>query len=293
MAAFRSDLPLGRDPSGRFLSWIVGLMVYLAALALAGAMAAERLMQRWHADLSGSFTVQLPPPEDAGERELAIDRALRVLTETPGVAGAEVLDEAEMRRLIEPWLGPAAIGPELPIPVLIAVVLRPEPPVAPEELGRRLAAAVPGALVDDHRAWLDGVGTLARSVQLVAAAVVALVALAAIATVVFATRTGLAIHRRVVDLLHLVGAQDAYIARQFQTQALRLGLVGGVLGLALAAITLGAVEVVIGRLDRLLLAPLSLDPAEWLALGLLPPAAGAIAMLTARITVLRALGKVL
>ena len=36
----RSDLPLGQEGSARFLPWIVGAMVYLAALALAGALAA-------------------------------------------------------------------------------------------------------------------------------------------------------------------------------------------------------------------------------------------------------------
>jgi len=35
MRLFRSDLPLAGDASARFLPWIIGCMVYLAALAVA------------------------------------------------------------------------------------------------------------------------------------------------------------------------------------------------------------------------------------------------------------------
>ncbi len=291
MALLRSDLPLGEDPSGRFLPWIVGLMVYLSALALAGAMATDRLAQRWNLGLAGSLTVQLPPPEDPAAREERIDRVLAVLTAAPGIAGAEVLDEAQMQRLLEPWLGPFGADLQLPIPDLVAVTLLPAPAVDLADLRARLSAAVPGALVDDHRAWLDSVADLARSVRLFAVTIVALVSAAAVATVVFATRTGLAIHHRVVELLHLVGARDSYVARQFQAQALRLGLLGGTLGVALAVVSLLAVGGILGRLDRLLLPTLQLEPLQWLVIALLPAAAGLIATMTARFTVLGTLGR--
>jgi cell division transport system permease protein len=37
-------------------------------------------------------------------------------------------------------------------------------------------------------------------------------------------------NREIVDVLHLVGGDDAFIAREFQHRFLRLGLTGGVLG---------------------------------------------------------------
>ena len=57
----RSDLPLDTDPAGGFLPWIVGLMVYLAALALAGAVLADGLVDRWRSDLADAVTVQVSP----------------------------------------------------------------------------------------------------------------------------------------------------------------------------------------------------------------------------------------
>jgi len=95
-------------------------------------------------------------------------------------------------------------------------------------------------------------------------------------------------------VLHLIGARDGYIARQFERHALRLGLKGGVAGLALAILTLvgiAAAATQVGALDDAVrvLPALSAPAVEWVLLLLLPIAAGLVAMLTARITVLRAL----
>ena len=75
MLRFRTDLPLHRDTTARFLPWIIGCMVYLAALALAGTMAADRLAQRWHNELAGTFSIQIPAgsPAATGDRAGMID----------------------------------------------------------------------------------------------------------------------------------------------------------------------------------------------------------------------------
>ena len=72
-----------------------------------------------------------------------------------------------------------------------------------------------------------------------------LVLAATILSVTFATRGAMASNRPIVEVLHFVGAKDAYIARQFQRHFLRLGLRGGLVGggacivlfLALGAVT--------------------------------------------------------
>jgi cell division transport system permease protein len=110
--------------------------------------------------------------------------------------------------------------------------------------------------------------------------------------VIFVTRTGLAIHRRVIDIVHLIGARDAYIARQFQGHALRLGVMGGALGVALAAVTLFGIQRLLSRVDEALLPQVTLSMPQWIVLALLPVGAGAIALLTARLTVLRSLRRI-
>ncbi len=289
----RTDLPLHRDPSGRFLPWLIALMVYLAALALVCAMAMAKMVERWDSGLSGSITVQVPPPETSapGAQEAVIVKVVELLLDTEGVHSAEVLEADEIATLLEPWLGAGAAYGELPLPTLISVGV--DPTAAPDyrDLAQRLARAAPGALLDDHQSWLGQLLDLARTIELVAALIVFLVGASAVAMVVFATRMGLAIHGRVIELLHLIGALDAYVAREFEIHALKLALRGGAFGLLLAIATVALVARLFERLESVLLPELTLSPIEWAALAALPLAISVVAMLTARFTVLGNLGR--
>ena len=287
-----SDLPLDRDASGRFLPWLVAVMVYLAALALVCAMAMNKIVERWDRGLSGQITIQIPPPDlDGVPTDDPIDAALSLLAATPGVTSAEVLEPDEIAALLEPWLGTASSAEDLPLPTLIAVTIDPNAAPEMETLARRMAEAAPGAVLDDHKRWLGSLLDLARSIELVAALVVLLVGLSAVTMVIFATRMGLAIHGRVIELLHLVGAQDSYVAREFQRHALKLALRGGALGLLLAILTVFLIGRVLGGGEATALPDFTLRPVEWMLLALLPLVVAAVAMVTARLTVLRTLSR--
>lgn len=288
----RLDIPLNRDSSVRFLPWIIALMVYLAGLALAGTVVLQGALQRWDLSLSGTLTVQLPPQEQG--KPDPMPAALELLRATPGVISAQAISREATAKLIEPWLGTALAPEELALPRLIDLRINPAAALDLAGLRARLAAAAPGAVLDDHRVWLDRLAGLVLSIEATALAIVLLIGGAAVLTVVFTTRAGLAVHHAVVEVLHLIGARDGYIAGQFQRQALELGLRGGLVGLLLTVATLigighaGAATAVFG--ERVQLLPsLVLAPWHWLLLAMLPVAAALIAMLTARLTVLRAL----
>jgi cell division transport system permease protein len=285
------DIPFDRDGSGRFLPWLIGLMVYLAALASAGGLALDRALAEWSRGLEGSLTVELPPAE-TGDGGLAA--ALVVLRADPGVRAARPLPRDEIARLLEPYLG-ADLPRQLALPQMIDVTIDPAR-VDRAALAATLASAAPGAALDDHRVWLDRLATMIRAAEATALLIVLLIAAAAVTTVVFTTRTGLSVHRDVVELLHVIGARDRYIAQQFERQALRLGLAGGGLGLLLAVATLlalanaGAAAAMLGK-TAIPLPAIALLPWHYGMLVALPLAAAALAMLTARLTVLSALAR--
>jgi cell division transport system permease protein len=285
-------IPFGRDGSGRFLPALTALMVFLAGLALAAVMALDHTLARWDQSLTGTLTVEVPAATGAGDPGLAA--ALGVLHATPGVERATPLDRAATLKLVEPWLGTALSPADLELPRLIDVRLDPAARPDLAALRARLAQAAPGTTLDDHQLWLDSLARFARSAELTALAVLALIGGVAVLSVSFATRTGLAVHRDIIELLHLMGAHDGYIARQFERQALRLALIGGIAGLALAVAALLALEhatsaaALFGR-GVTLLPALHLRGWNWAALVALPPVAGLVAMSTARLTVLATL----
>lgn len=290
------DVPLSGDHASRFLPWLVALLVYLAALALAGTMALGTAVERWNRELVGTLTVQVGGPGGGenlkpAERDQQAERAAEVIGRFAGVAGARVLTSEEIGRLLAPWLGEGANLKELPLPRLIDVTLVPDTEIDTAALARELTAVAQGVSVEDHRTWLSNLARLARAVGGVSLGLIAFVAVVGVVGVVFVTRTGLALHRETIEVLHLIGAKDGYIARQFERHAMRLCLKGGIPAAALAAATVAGLDHAGRALGPALLPTLALDWRQWLALLAVPIAATAIGMLTARLAVLRSLAR--
>ncbi len=289
----RTDIALDQDAHARFLPVLIAFMVYLAILAVAGIMLLQHSMDRWNRGISGTMTVQImsASKSDAGGTDRAINDALGVLMATPGVLNAVALSEDGTLDLLRPWLGDLAGQADLPIPRLIDVVVDPEAGVDTQALAARLAVAVPGSSLDDHRVWLDRLVRLLRTIEIIAMGVVAVIGLVTVGTVVFTTRTGLALHSEAIQVLHLIGAQDTYIARQFAGRALWLGLKGGLVGLVFCVPTLWAIGYFAKAMQIDAISQASLGAVQLTAIASLPLVVALIAMFTARTTVLKTLAR--
>jgi cell division transport system permease protein len=280
--------------SGTTLHTVVAVMSFLACLTLGAVLTLSRLATAWTDGLSGTVTVQLlPSPQISAEDQLK--EGLRLVRQWPGIFSARPLSRGEAAELLEPWLGEGNVLDDLPVPQLIEVTLTPGTVVELEALGRALADGVPGAHLDDHQRWNQELAAFAASSEAVGWAVLLLIALATLAIVIFATQAGLNAHREIVEVVHMIGARDVFIAAEFQRHFLWLGLRGGLIGLALAAATLigssffwDSREAPVGAqyLPQLVSAPY-----HYIWLLFVPVALGLIAMGTARMTVLRVLGR--
>ncbi|MGH7076413.1 MAG: cell division protein FtsX [Stellaceae bacterium] len=290
----RYDIPFARDGSVRFLPWLIALMVYLAALAVAGLLLVDGALANWNRSLSAAMTVELPPAAVGAKHEAGIAPVLTLLRQTPGVVAARLLPRRDVAKLVRPWLGDGAAIGALPLPRLIDVRIDPARRPDRDALRRRLDRLAPGAVLDDARRHFDRFFRFGLSVEFTGIGIVLLIGSAAMLTTIFTTRAGLAVHQDVIEILHILGARDRYIARQFARQALMLALRGGVVGFVLAVATLfglghaAATASVLGQGVRLLPA-VTLAPWQWASLAALPIAAALIARVTARAVVARAL----
>jgi cell division transport system permease protein len=191
--------------------------------------------QGWRSQISREVTIQIKP--DAGrEIDAQVEKAAATARAAPGVANVQVFSKQDSERLLEPWLGAGLDLSELPIPRLIVVRMqdRVEPDLS--ALRSALATQAPGASLDDHRLWLARLDTMADAIVLFALALFLLMISAMMLAIGFATRGAMAGNREIIEVLHFVGAADSYISRQFQGHFLRLGLRGGLLGGAGAAL---------------------------------------------------------
>jgi cell division transport system permease protein len=261
------------------LIFVVAVLCFLACLTAMGVIAADRAAGGWSGQLSGEATV-IVRPRGGESPDAAAARATEVLAGAAGVAEARALEPQKAYDLIRPWLGDVADFEDLPVPRLVA-----DRPATAKALDRALKAQGVDAVVDDHSVWIKDIRRAADVVRLTGAFVFLLIAGAAAAVVAFATRAGLAARRDVVEVLHLAGAEDGFIASLFQLRFARVAGIAGLLGAAAAA---GA-----GALARLAGGGAGLTPALPLAwsdlLWVLPcPALAAmVAAVAARLTASR------
>ena len=289
------EVPLKRSGADRFVPWLIAPMAYLATLSLAAVMTAGALIDGWDVGLTGSLTIQIQAAGTGADEDHAYStgEAMAVLRDWPGIAEVKPIEDTDVAGLLGPWLGEDLPIEQLPLPTLIDVTLTGEPAVDLEALEAALDDTVEGVTVDDHGSWLSDLKSVANTVLLFSGILMVLISLSAVATVVFVTRAGLAIHSNVIDLLHTIGATDAYVARQFEWYAFALGLRGAAIGFALAVVTLLLMSRVLGASggDTSLLSMPGLSEAQWASLTLVPVAAILLAALTARATVLRTLAR--
>ncbi len=235
MARRRGDLLGVRAAlSRRLLPVLVGAMSFLAALALAGALACAGLAASWRGEAASALMIQVPQPDDpdAAQDATRLAAVQRVLAGDPAVRGPAVMSAAEVNRLVAPWLGGDAAALGLTLPAVINAEWA--GPGTPDALAARLQTLSPGTLVKTGALWAQRVAALTASLQGCALAVLAIVALVAAAVVAVATRAGLAQLRETIETVHGLGALDADIAGRFAARATWLALVGSVGGMALA-----------------------------------------------------------
>lgn len=284
-------LPMSGLGSGRITVGLVAVFVFLAGCAFSAAYYVDSLITAWNRGVSGTVTVQLPPASDRTAVDARIEKATTALKANPNVASATVVGRDQVATLLKPWLIDDGLIADLPLPILIDVEMKSATPEALKSVGSVVARAVPGAAVDDHRAWLNRVVDLADGFKYLASAVFGLITAALSLTVVFATRAGLAEASQIVEVLHLVGSRDGTIAAQFARRAARQCLTGGVYGIVTFAPALGLVVWLAGRIDDGILPPVEIPWTYWAGLALLPLAATALSAATAHVTVQRSLKK--
>jgi len=287
MSAAASPLLPKEDAREAALFFVVCALCFLAALSGLVARSAYAAADAWTSDVSGEITIRVRG-DDA-----ALANAVEITKATPGIATARPITRDEAEELLRPWLGAGGVPVSLPLPRLIAAEAAPAAD-APDLL-RRLAAALKSAkldtIVDDHLVWSGDVRKSIDLAGLVALIAVGLLGATGLAVIAFATHATLLARRDIVEILHLSGAQDGYIAGLFERRFLMLGVQAGALGALLA---FGAAAFILYLLRQSvaqiwLLPELSLSLADGLILGMAPLVAGAASMIAARVTVKRSL----
>jgi cell division transport system permease protein len=283
-------LPIS-DAREAALFFVVGALCFLAALAALTTRGTYKAAEAWGAQIEGEITVVMRGIDRRTAETVAAD-----VEKLATVFEAELLSRDEIEDLLKPSLGPGGIPDGLPLPLLMSV----QADMAVGDPTEGIEAVLDKAGVDGDVAgnagYADNVRGGLNVLRMVALSVVALLSATAIAVIAFATHAALLARRDIVDVLHLSGAEDRYIARLFERTFWVLALQAG-LGGAVAALMVTALIVFSGGsaqgVEAQLLPRLSLDFWDVVIILVTPVMAGLAARLAARMTVMNSLQETL
>lgn len=293
----RYDLPLNKSVGTGFLVLLIALMTFLAVMAIGASFTLSSMTSRWSSGLENKLTIEIPAEKNNGELftvseiETLKKKTKERLGNNPEIKTLETLTKDDIQDLISPWLGRDTVIENIPLPGLISVELHLSTPEILQKLEKEMAMVDENIRIDTHESWLGDLLRLTGALQFAAAMVALIIGITTITAVGGAIRTRMAIHREDVELLHLMGASDDYITRQFQRHALIIALKGSIIGAAIGSMVLILIGLISGDTASALLPEFNFNTLHLLSFLILPGLACLIAALAARFTVLRVLAQ--
>lgn len=293
----KKEVPLDDDSSNVFLQVMICIAVFLFSVTLAGVLSVNSMLKAWNESILGALTVQIMPVNDTNRDKAAAETlqqqrvAVEFLRSRPEIDSATPLSDKQLNSLLQPWLGDGVEVSDLPVPRLIDVKLIPGVTVDFADLSEKLAQAAPLASIDNHKLWLEKLIKFADSLKLLALVVLILVVVVTSGAIFYCTQTSLGLHRYVIEILHLMGAKDTYVAQQYAKRTAFLGFVGGVYGLGLAIPAIFVIAGLAAQIEGGIISEAKLELNDWLMIFSLPFGAAFMAMVTAYYTVKKTLRK--
>ena len=210
------EIPTQEDNTSTFVSVLTAIYMYLFVIMLAIFMAINAMANNWEKDIAGSIKV------------------LQFMERISGVESVQVLDDQVVEKLMSPWIGNKVDLSTLPIPRLLDVKLKPNAELNYDEITRGLRLLTANASIDNHRLWLNRLIKFATSLKTVALAILLMVVAICAFSVYYSARTSLNINMNSIEILHIIGAKDDYIAKLYAKNYAKIGFFAGVIGLMAA-----------------------------------------------------------
>lgn len=297
--ARKQELPLKGDSTSLFLQVIISIAVFIFAITLSGVLSINSMLENWNKSILGSLTVQIIPINDANQEKAMAEtlayqeKAVEFLQGVEGVIKVTPLADEQLRQLVQPWLGDGVNIENLPMPRIIDVKLDDDAEIDFLKLAQDLVVASPQASLDNHKLWLSKLIAFADGLKMIATTVLLLVVAISAGAIFYTTQMSLGLHRYIIEILHIMGAKDAYIAQQYAKRMAMLGFVGGLFGMLFAVPTIFFIGSLAVQIEGGIISEANLSVVDWFSILLLPLFAMIISMWTAYYTVKRTLQKML
>ncbi|MBR4105686.1 MAG: hypothetical protein IKK52_00090 [Alphaproteobacteria bacterium] len=295
----KQELQLKNENTGLFLQVIISIAVFIFAITLSGVLAVNSMIGNWNRSILGSLTVQVIPSQNPNQEKALSEtlahqeKVVDFLRSVNGVLKVTPLTNEQLGELLTPWLGDDISINELPVPRIIDVKIDSDANINFSQLSKDLNSVSPLASLDNHKLWLNKLIAFADGLKMIATTILLLVSLITSGAIFYTTKMSLGLQRGVIEILHIIGAKDTYIAQQYARHMGALGFIGGLGGIVFAIPAIFFIGNLASAIEGGIISETSLSISDWITILSLPIFAMIIAITTAYYTVKQTLKKML
>ncbi len=295
----KQELQLKNENTGLFLQVIISIAVFIFAITLSGVLAVNSMIGNWNRSILGSLTVQVIPSQNPNQEKALSEtlahqeKVVDFLRSVNGVLKVTPLTNEQLGELLTPWLGDDISINELPVPRIIDVKIDSDANINFSQLSKDLNNVSPLASLDNHKLWLNKLIAFADGLKMIATTILLLVSLITSGAIFYTTKMSLGLQRGVIEILHIIGAKDTYIAQQYARHMGALGFIGGLGGIVFAIPAIFFIGNLASAIEGGIISETSLSISDWITILSLPIFAMIIAITTAYYTVKQTLKKML
>ena len=295
----KQELQLKSENTSLFLKVIISIAIFIFAITLSGVLAVDSMITNWNKSILGSLTVQIIPSstldkeKSVAETSAMEEKAVDFLKSVNGIIKVTPLSDEQMTELLSPWLGDDVDIRDLPVPRIIDVKLDSDANIDFTQLAKDLSQVSPLASLDNHKLWLNKLIAFADGIKMIATTILLLVTLITSGAIFYTTKMSLGLQRNVIEILHIIGAKDTYIAQQYAKHMGKIGFIGGLCGIIFAIPSIFFIGNLARAIEGGIISDTSLGIYDWSTILALPLFAMLIAILTAYYTVKQTLKKML
>lgn len=286
------DLPIAKDPSGRFLPWLMIVLMTLINFSFIITFFLNSVLFQWENSSTKVISIFIEPPVASFENAPTvlhnrIHNVLKLLTDSHLISTAYELDEQQMQNLLKN--SPVYNFTDLPEDILITRIIHAEPinthPETLEKIHRLVKHSAPWADVQSPQIWLQSFIKLAMFLRFLSIAALIVTSTVICITIIYAIKMSLSTHMADIEILHFIGATDHYIAKQFSKWIFGKMLISIIITNLLTFSLLHFTEKYLSALNTSLFVYEPLKIIHWIIICMIPLTIGIITLFIAYRTV--------
>lgn len=219
-----------------YVSWAFGLMSFVFSIVLLCTLAVNDSLLLWRQGFVHKITIEVPNIKTQDtlntktQKNESLPKIIKVLQENPGIKNVKIANMMNMLTFLKPLGLDENVLSSLPIPTLIEIDINSKEALDLKILNARLNAIVPGSEIKTYGHWEFLLRNLNYFLQICLYFVSFIIFFTTFILIMIITRSGLLVHKNVIDILKLMGASSRFIANQLQHHAVKLAVKGSFWG---------------------------------------------------------------